>query len=140
MYFLARHLKYLINKYWKINFAVSFPRILNENIDFEVPHKVGEYDFVKIIASMRLLFPDTPIYLSTREKPYLRDNVVKYGITHMSVESKTEPGGYTLSDCAQNQFSVEDTRSVEEIIGVLDKNGLRPVFKDWDRGYRIKEV
>ncbi len=136
MYFLAKHLDYLIKKYWRINFSVSFPRMIDEGIDFRVPYNVNEFNFVKVIASMRLIFPDTPIYLSTREKPYIRDNIMNYGITHMSVESKTEPGGYTVYNDAQSQFNVMDTRSVEELIDILKVNRLRPVFKDWDKGYR----
>lgn len=134
--YLAYHLDYLIKKYWRINFAVSFPRIIEECIDFKVPDKISDFELVKIIASIRLVFPETPIYLSTRESPYMRDNLIQYGVTHISVESKTGPGGYTLFPDTPNQFNTVDKRSLEEILRVLKQNNIRPVFKDWDKSSR----
>jgi 2-iminoacetate synthase len=138
MFYLAHHLQYLINKFWKVQFSLSFPRIVSENIDFNISHSVNDFDFVKTIGAMRLLFPDTPIYLSTREKPYMRDNLINYGVTHMSVESKTEPGGYTICADTDEQFKAVDQRPIEEIFKMLSKNNLRPVLKDWDKSYRVR--
>ncbi|MFH1729339.1 MAG: 2-iminoacetate synthase ThiH [Pseudomonadota bacterium] len=138
MLFLAGHLDYLIKKYWNINFAISFPRINTNNINFSAKYPVSDFDFVKIIASFRILFPDTPIYLSTRESPSLRDHMINYGVTNISAGSKTDPGGYALFKDKLEQFSTSDKRGIEEIIDYMKKNNLRPVLKDWDKGYRIK--
>ena len=132
---LASHLNYLIKKYWKVNFGISFPRILSKSEDFKVPYPVSDRDFVKILASMRLCFPDTPIYLSTRESPVMRDNLLKYGVTHMSAESQTAPGGYLNPGSVCEQFGVTDTRKVVDIMETIKSAGLSPVFKDWDKGY-----
>jgi len=52
----------------------------------------------------------------------------------MSAGSKTNPGGYSKdleeSEC---QFEIDDLRSAEEISKMLLRNGLDPVWKDWDR-------
>lgn len=132
---LAAHLSYLIKKYWKVTFGVSFPRIARQTEGFEPPYPVNDREFVKIIASMRKTFPDTPIYLSTRERPNMRDNLIKYGVTHMSAESRTAPGGYLSPGKSADQFGVSDTRSLKKIIDMISSAGLSPVFKDWDRGY-----
>jgi len=132
---LSSHLEYLIKKYWKVNFGISFPRILCGGEDFSVPYPVSDRDFVKILAAMRVSFPDTPIYLSTREAPVMRDNLLKYGVTHMSAESRTAPGGYLAPGASGEQFGVTDTRSLGEIMEAIRSAGLSPVFKDWDRGY-----
>ncbi len=137
--FLTKHLKYLIKKYWKTTFGVSFPRVIEEGAGFKAPYPVSDRDFVRIVAAVRMLFPDTPIYISTREAPYMRDNLVRYGVTHMSVESKTSPGGYLNYRKDTEQFGVIDSRSTGEVCAALEESGLRPVFKDWDRGYRNAE-
>ncbi len=137
--FLAKHLEYLIKKHWRTTFGVSFPRVVEEGAGFKAPYPVSDRDFVKIVSAVRILFPDTPIYISTREPPYMRDNLARYGITHMSVESKTSPGGYLHYEKDTKQFGVFDSRSTGEVCSALEGSGLRPVFKDWDRGYRNAE-
>ena len=44
--------------------------------------------------AMRIFDHDVDISFSTRETPYIRDNMATLGVTTMSAESKTEPGGY----------------------------------------------
>ncbi len=133
---LARHLEYLIDRYWRVNFALSFPRIRQENLGFTTPCPVGDHEFVRLIAAMRLIFPDTPFYLSTRESALLRDNLIHYGITHLSAESSTRPGGYRLRPDSPEQFHVGDNRPLGVIAAGLTAAGIRLVFKDWDRGLR----
>jgi 2-iminoacetate synthase len=133
---LAAHLDYLQKNHWQVRYGLSFPRIVEEGIHFNTPYKVSELDLVKIIASMRLVFPDVPISLSTRESPRLRDMLMSYGITQMSAESKTMPGGYAKSTEALAQFQISDERKLSEVIAKMQSAGKHPVFKDWDSGFR----
>ncbi len=92
------------------------------------PYPVSDTDFKKIVAILRLAFPAVHIALSTREPSRLRDEMVKMGITQMSAGSKTSPGGYTASgpDYDSSQFSIDDTRTVGEVIADLKGLGLVP--------------
>ena len=50
----------------------------------------------------------------------------------MSAGSKTEPGGYTQSDEALEQFEVNDARSPAQVAAMIRARGFDPVWKDWD--------
>ncbi len=126
---LAEHLSFLMKKYWKSDFTVSFPRIhaSPENLDFS---PVSDRDFVQMILAFRVTFPKVGIILSTRESPEIRDNLLGLGVTQISAESKTNPGGYSDNN-SDEQFQVSDHRSLEEIIKIIQKKGFDPVIKDW---------
>ncbi|MCX7953726.1 MAG: radical SAM protein [Bacteroidales bacterium] len=121
------HAYYLIKKYPWIEINVSFPRICNSIIYSNIYH-VADKDFIKIILLTRILLPYIGINLSTREPPLIRDNLIGYGITKISAESKTSVGGYNKTFSKHLQFETKDTRSVEEIILSIKNKGLRPEF------------
>ena len=129
---LRDHLDYLTKKYWKTKFGISFPRIKDMIGEFTIENPVNDKKYVQIILAFRLCYPDINITLSTRENKELRDNLIHLGITNMSAESHTNPGGYSGKD-AEKQFEISDTRSIEEIKDMLNRNGFEPVTKDWDR-------
>ena len=128
---LYQHLDHLQQHYWQSKLAISFPRIKEMIGDFDVEHPVSDKHLVQFICAFRLCFPDLSISLSTREPQSLRNNILSLGITDMSAESSTNPGGYSGS-CSEEQFSISDTRSVTEISTHLLKNGYEPVLKNWD--------
>lgn len=128
---LAYHLKYMMSCYWGIKYSISFPRIQTMIGSFTKPYTVTDLNMVQLITVFRLLFPDLGITLSTREPAQFRDNIVNLGITTISAESNTSPGGYSGCD-SEEQFSINDTRDLNSIINILEKKGLDPVFKDWD--------
>ncbi|PJZ54572.1 2-iminoacetate synthase ThiH [Leptospira adleri] len=132
MYKLGEHAKYLIKQYWKTSFQISLPRMRPAAGDFQKIVSVNDRDFVRFLLALRISFPDLGLVLSTRESPRLRDHLATLGITSMSVESKTEPGGYSNSG-ALKQFEIEDNRSVSDLAASLRRSGLDPVFKDFDR-------
>jgi 2-iminoacetate synthase len=53
----------------------------------------------------------------------------------MSAGSKTNPGGYTLNLSTENQFDVEDTRDLNEVMRVIRATGYEAVLKDWDTSF-----
>ncbi|MBM9501408.1 2-iminoacetate synthase ThiH [Leptospira sp. 201903071] len=132
MYKLGEHAKYLMKEYWRTSFQISLPRMRPAAGDFQKIVPVDDRDFVRYLFALRITFPDIGLVLSTRESPRLRNRLASLGITSMSVESKTEPGGYSNSG-ALKQFEIEDDRPLAEVAASLKSAGLDPVLKDFDR-------
>lgn len=132
MNFLGRHVQYLIKTYWRSHILVSLPRLRPAEGNFEYNYKVSVREFLRFIFALRIYFRDIGIVLSTREKAKVRDNLIGLGITQMSAESKTEPGGYQGLETLE-QFETEDKRTVAQIIQVIQQKGFDPVLKDFDR-------
>jgi 2-iminoacetate synthase len=130
---LAMHARSLQRRHWQSRVAVSFPRIRHAEGGFVPSHPVGDGDLVQLVCVMRLALPDAELVLSTREPAPLRDALVPLGITRMSAGSRTNPGGYTTAEASGEQFAIEDSRSVAEIVAMLRARGVDPVFKDFDR-------
>jgi len=127
---LAHHAQYMQKKYWKSKYSISLPRIQKMVGQFNASHLISNAQFVQLICAFRLIFPDIGITLSTRESAELRNHLIPLGITTMSAESKTEPGGYSGKE-AEQQFQTSDHRSLEEIKSLLIQKGYEPVLKDW---------
>jgi 2-iminoacetate synthase len=128
---LAHHLHYMRKHYWQVKLGLSFPRIQKMVGQYSPPHDIDDASLVQYICTMRLLFPDAHISLSTREKELLRNSLLHIAITEMSADSCTDPGGYTDLGAVE-QFEISDERSVAEIQALLVQNGFDPVLKDWD--------
>lgn len=128
---MAFHVTYLQKYYWKTKYAVSFPRINDVLGGYKPTYSVSDLSLVQLITSFRLVYPDIGITLSTREPASLRDQLIPLGITTMSAESNTSPGGYTQNEF-EKQFEISDERSVESIKQLLRSKGYEPVQKDWD--------
>ena len=131
---LADHLNYLMKHYWSIKYSVSFPRITEMYANYTVPYPIKTKQLVQLITAFRCVYPDLGINLSTRESEIIRDNILSLGITTMSAESSTSPGGYTSND-AEEQFSTTDNRSINQIVKAIERKNLEPVFKDWDHAF-----
>jgi 2-iminoacetate synthase len=132
MFFLGLHANHLLKEYWKTSLQVSLPRMRPAKGDFSNVVNITDKEFVRFIFALRIYFKDTGIVLSTRETEKLRNNLIGLGITTMSAESKTEPGGYSGSG-ALEQFETEDKRSLTEIIRYIKEKDYDPVLKDFDR-------
>jgi 2-iminoacetate synthase len=129
---IMEHARHLEEDYGCGPHTVSFPRIepaegtpfsLPENI----PHPVADKDFMKIIAIIRIAMPYTGIIISTRERPEMRDQLVKYGVSQISAASETNPGGYE-EDNTGAQFTLGDHRSLDEVISMMIDGGYIPSF------------
>ncbi len=128
---LAQHMDYLQKTSWQSKLSISFPRIKTFVNPFLVPYPVTDTDLVQFICAFRLVFPDLGITMSTREPAKLRDNLLHLGITTLSAESKTSPGGYSDLD-AEKQFDISDHRSLADIQALLKNHHFDCVMKDWD--------
>jgi len=133
---LAEHAQYLMKRYWKSRVSFSFPRLRPaKDVDRARFNLLSDKNLVQMILALRLCFADAGMTISTREPAYLRDQLVKLGITRMSAGSKTNPGGYSTHADSVGQFDIDDSRSPAQIAAMLKSQGLEPVWKDWDSGF-----
>jgi 2-iminoacetate synthase len=130
-FFTALHLNYLQKTYWKTKYSISFPRLRPHSGGLEPKVEMTDPDLVQLICAFRLLDEDVELSMSTRESEVFRDNIVNLGITSISAESKTNPGGYAVAPQSLEQFEISDERSTEAITTMLNTKGLEVVWKDW---------
>jgi 2-iminoacetate synthase len=134
-FFTALHHQYLKKKYWKTKYSMSFPRLRPFSGGLEPKVEMTDKDLVQLICAFRLLDEDLELSISTRENQSFRNHIVQLGITSMSAESKTNPGGYAVEPESLEQFEISDERTTEEITSMLIKQGLEAVWKDWEHFY-----
>ncbi|MBQ4520737.1 MAG: 2-iminoacetate synthase ThiH [Bacteroidaceae bacterium] len=133
---MAHHLRYLQKHYWRTKYSVNFPRMRPaENGGFQPNVILTDRELAQLTFAMRIFDHDVDISYSTRETPHLRDHMATLGVTTMSAESKTEPGGYATHPQALEQFSVSDQRTAHEVKAALQALGREPVWKDWDTSF-----
>ena len=130
---MAHHLRYLQKHYWRTRYSVNFPRMRpSENGGFRPNCVMTDRELAQVTFAMRIFDHDVDISYSTREPADLRDHMATLGVTTMSAESKTEPGGYHAYPQALEQFHVSDDRTAAEVARALRAMGREPVWKDWD--------
>lgn len=132
--YLAQHLQYLQKQYWQSRFSLSVPRIrpCNGGGNNSAATSISDKELIQLICAFRLFAPELEISLSTRESALFRQHAVPLAITSVSAGSKTQPGGYSVAPENLEQFSIDDTRSPEQVAAALMQQGLQPVWKDWD--------
>jgi len=117
--------------------TISVPRIEPaEGVEMSSnpPYKLTDEDFKKVVAVLRLSVPYTGIIMSTRESAQMRDSLLSLGVSQISAESNTSPGGYSAeksgmtAEKAGSQFSLGDHRSLDQIVGALIAHDYIPSF------------
>lgn len=125
---LLGHIDDLKKKFGSYPYNISVPRLRPAlgAVLTQAPYPVSDGELKKIVAILRLALPTVEIALSTREAKDLRDEMARIGITQMSAGSRTSPGGYTAPELEydKSQFSIEDTRTIDEIVQDLNKLGV----------------
>lgn len=135
---MAHHLRYLQRTYWRTRYSVNFPRMRPaENDGFQPNVVMTDKELAQLTFAMRIFDNDVDISYSTRETPFIRDNMAGLGVTTMSAESKTDPGGYCTYPQSLEQFHVNDERTAHEIERRLRELGREPIWKDWDSSFDI---
>jgi 2-iminoacetate synthase len=131
---LIQHAKHLDKKFGVGPHTISIPRMepaQNAPASIDIPSRVSDKNFKKLVAVLRCAVPYTGMILSTREPPEMRKEVFNLGVSQISAGSKTNPGGYkeaTINPENEEQFSLSDTRSTGEIISSVIKQGFVPSF------------
>ncbi|MGZ8430072.1 MAG: 2-iminoacetate synthase ThiH [Candidatus Deferrimicrobiaceae bacterium] len=138
---LLRHVGHLQRIHWKSGITLSFPRLRPQAGNYQAEFPVDEAWLARLVFAFRIVLPDVPLLLSTRERSEFRDGMAGIGISKMSAGSRTTVGGYGGSErTTGGQFEVSDLRSVPEIRAMLRTRGLMPVFKNWDSVFRDVEA
>lgn len=133
MTMMARHLRYLEGRYWKTKYSVNFPRMrASENGGFQPNIVMTDRELAQLTFAFRIFDHDVDISYSTREPASIRDHMCALGVTTMSAESHTEPGGYYSYPQTLEQFHVSDNRPTAEVAAAIRRAGREPVWKDWD--------
>jgi len=131
-FFTALHLQYLQKTYWQTKYSISFPRLRPHSGGLEPKVIMEDTDLAQLICAYRLLDEDVELSISTRESETFRNNIINLGITSISAESKTNPGGYVVEPQSLEQFEISDERNTETIATMLKEKGFEVIWKDWE--------
>jgi len=116
---LIAHARFLARRYPQASLTVSLPRLRPAVPDFHTPFLVDDDALTRYFAVLRLALPEAGLVVSTREYPATRRRLLEAGITQMSAQSATVPGGYAEQESTGGQFEIADHRSVDEVTGDL---------------------
>ncbi len=112
--------------------AASGSEVANAKSNF------SDDDFFKAVLVLRLAVPYTGLIVTARETKELRDRCLRIGLTQMDAGTRIDIGGYSEGNVGQKmdeqQFILGDTRSLEEMIVDLAKQGVITSF--CTAGYR----
>jgi len=131
---LVRHTNHLEACYNVGPHTISFPRVKDASmLDLGTRYFVGDEDFTKLVAILRLAVPYTGMILTAREPALLRNEIIQYGVSQIDGGTKIELGGYSeKADAEKNlnrgQFRINDDRSLNEIIDELLEQKMIPSF------------
>jgi 2-iminoacetate synthase len=131
-FFAATHLNYLEKKYWQTNYSISFPRLRPCAGGVELKSVMTDKQLVQLICAYRIFNQEVELSMSTRESEKFRNHIIKLGITSISADSKTDPGGYANPKVNLEQFEIHDKRTTAEFVKQIKAQGYEPVFKGWD--------
>lgn len=135
-FFCALHLDYLEKTYWQTKYSISFPRIRPAEGITVPENTISDKELVQLMCAYRIFNEEVELSVSTREAENFRNNVIKLGVTSMSAESKTNPGGYSVEPESLEQFEISDERSAKQIAELITNNNYVPVWKDWDKSFQ----
>lgn len=136
----ALHVYYLQRKYPYAEMSLSCPRlrpiINNDKIH---PLDVHEKQLCQILCAYRIFLPFVGITVSSRESAEFRNGIVKIAATKISAGVSTGIGDHenkyngTESDEAQGdeQFEIDDNRSLDKVYKDISEEGLQPVLNDY---------
>lgn len=125
------HSWYLDKKFGIGPHTISIPRLEPaEGSDFSLhPNDVlSDNDFKKCVAVLRLAVPYTGIILSTRETPQMRNDCLELGVSQISADSRVNPGGYSYDKENGSQFTLNDSRTLAQVIDAVVDAKHMPSF------------
>jgi 2-iminoacetate synthase len=127
---ILQHVRHLESEFGFGCHTISIPRLKPAlgAVLTEPPDPVSDEQFKKIVGILRLAVPYTGIVISTREHEALRRDVILIGASQISAGSRTSPGGYSTNEqeIGRAQFTLEDTRALDEVIGDICDAGYFP--------------
>ena len=136
----ALHVYYLQRKYPHAEMSLSCPRlrpiINNDKIN---PLDVHEKQLCQVLCAYRIFLPFVGITVSSRESAEFRNGIVKIAATKVSAGVSTGIGDheskYTGKETedvqGDEQFEIDDNRSLDKMYQDIADEGLQPVLNDY---------
>ena len=136
----ALHVYYLQRKYPHAEMSLSCPRlrpiINNDKIN---PLDVHEKQLCQVLCAYRIFLPYVGITVSSRESAEFRNGIVKIAATKVSAGVSTGIGDHESkysgkeTDGVQGdeQFEIDDNRSLDKMYKDIADEGLQPVLNDY---------
>lgn len=131
---LVRHTNHLEACFGVGPHTISFPRIKESSASLPAASPVGDEDFTYAIAVLRLAVPYAGLILTAREPAEVRDAAIRCGVSQIDGGTRLEIGSYAASPDTEaerlgsRQFAINDSRSLDEIVGRLTADGYLPSF------------
>ena len=136
----ALHVYFLQRKYPHAEMSLSCPRlrpiINNDKIN---PLDVGEKQLCQVLCAYRIFLPYVGITVSSRESAKFRNGIVKIAATKVSAGVSTGIGDHESKYSGKDddnakgdeQFEIDDSRSLDNMYRDIAKEGLQPVLNDY---------
>lgn len=136
----ALHVYYLQRKYPYAEMSLSCPRlrpiINNDKIN---PLDVHEKQLCQILCAYRIFLPFVGITVSSRESATFRNGIVKIAATKVSAGVSTGIGDHESKytgkeqegEQGDEQFEINDNRSLDKMYQDIAGEGLQPVLNDY---------
>ena len=136
----ALHVYYLQRKYPHAEMSLSCPRlrpiINNDKIN---PLDVHEKQLCQVLCAYRIFLPFVGITVSSRESAEFGNGIVKIAATKVSAGVSTGIGDheskYTGKESktvqGDEQFEIDDNRSLDKMYKDITEEGLQPVLNDY---------
>ena len=136
----ALHAYFLQRKYPHAEISLSCPRLRpivnNEKIN---PLDVGETKLCQIICAYRIFLPFAGITVSSRESASFRNGIAKIAAPKISAGVSTGIGDHETKYTGKEngaakgdeQFEIDDNRSLERMYQDMSAEGLQPVLNDY---------
>ena len=136
----ALHVYYLQRKYPHAEMSLSCPRlrpiINNDKIN---PLDVHERQLCQVLCAYRLFLPYVGITVSSRESASFRNGIVKIAATQISAGVSTGIGDHESkytgkesdAQAGDEQFEINDDRSLQTMYDDMADEGLQPVLNDY---------
>lgn len=131
-YATGMHAYFVQRKYPHAEIAFSCPRlrpiINNDKIN---PRDVREAQLLQIVCAYRLFMPFASITISTRECERVRNSLIQIAATKISAGVNVGIGGRSGEEKGDEQFEIDDVRTVPEVYEAIVQAGLQPVMNDY---------
>ncbi len=121
--------------------TVSFPRMtaaLEAQLSTDSKYIVGDDDFKKLVAVLRLALPYPGMIITCRENPKIKKETIQLGCTQTDASTKIGIGAYqeheSLQELDKSQFTIGDNRKLDDIIKEMAQLGYISSF--CTAGYR----
>ncbi|MDR1447750.1 MAG: 2-iminoacetate synthase ThiH [Candidatus Ancillula sp.] len=132
------HAMQIQKKFPHAEISISCPRIRPILGDDNLPSDIGvpltpvtEEQLLQIICAYRLFLPFANITVSTRENEKFRNEIFKIAATKISAGVSVGVGGHGEEAVGDEQFEIDDVRSVPEICKMLKNAKLQPVMSEY---------